>query len=223
MPTSLKSALTFLDELRSNNSKAWFDAHRKEYETARGVFEDLVGEVLHRLSQIEDVGSLTAKDCIFRINRDVRFSKDKTPYKTNFGAVIAQGGRKQTGSGLYVGIEPDDSFVAGGAYAPIPEELQRIRRSIADNPAEFQAILAAKDFQHYFGEMKGEALKTAPKGFDAAHPAIDLLRHKQFYVMHPLSDDDLMRDDLADYILQVYRAMQPFEAYLTRLRSPVSE
>jgi uncharacterized protein (TIGR02453 family) len=118
MTPDLLSAINFLEDLRFNNSREWFNANRKRYDEARGAFEALVAEVMDQFAPVEDLGKTTVKDCIFRINRDVRFSKDKSPYKTNFGALIGNGGRKATGRTYYINLEPGESFIAGGVYAP---------------------------------------------------------------------------------------------------------
>lgn len=219
MTPDLLSAINFLEDLRFNNSREWFNANRKRYDEARGAFEALVAEVMDQFAPVEDLGKTTVKDCIFRVNRDVRFSKDKSPYKTNFGALIGNGGRKATGRTYYINLEPGESFIAGGVYAPSPEELKRIREAIAADAKPLRKIIASKDFVHYFGELRGESLKTAPKGYAADHPDIDLLKRKQFLAFHPLSDDDLKRADLASHIVTVCKALKPFEGYFVGLRS----
>ncbi|MFN8375679.1 MAG: DUF2461 domain-containing protein [Anaerolineae bacterium] len=214
MPQSLKTTLDFLDELRFNNHKTWFDENRKRYQQARAAFETLISEVMQRFETVDDLGSTTVADCMFRINRDVRFSKDKSPYKTQMGALIANGGRKASGRSYYVHIDPTGSFLAGGAYAPSPPQLLAIRRHIANHPSEFNDILADKDFVRYFGTMQGEKLKTTPKGFEADHPALELLKYKQFLASHALREAQVLSDDLVPHIIDVFRAMKPFVGFL---------
>lgn len=218
MAYDLDTVIRFLEDLRFNNNREWFNTNRKTYERARTAFEELVKDVMSQFATVEDLGKTTVKDCIFRINRDVRFSKDKSPYKTNFGALIGNGGRKATGRTYYINIEPGESFIAGGVYDPSPELLKRIRAEIAGNTKAFRKIIDNPEFVNTFGGIRGDSLKTAPKGYAADHPAIDLLRHKQFLALHYLSDDDLMRDDLAAHIVKVCGVLKPFEAYFEGIR-----
>ena len=196
MPQNLQFTLDFLEELRFNNNKTWFDENRKRYDQARSNVEELVADIIAHFAPVEDLGKTAAKDCIFRINRDVRFSKDKTPYKLNMGALIGSGGRKTSERSYYLNIEPGNSFIAGGVYAPMPEHTKAIRAAIdADNGKKLNAIVKHADFKKYFGVMEGDVLKTTPKGFSADHPAIDLLKRKQFLASHKLDDADVLRED----------------------------
>ncbi len=217
MPADLQQALTFLEELRFNNRRDWFDANRKRYDAARAAAEALVTDVLSQFEPVEDVGSTNAKDCFFRINRDVRFSKDKSPYKTNFGIVFGKGGRKATGRSYYLNLEPGGTFIAAGIYDPSPEQLKHIRAVIAEDPAKLRKIVNARDFQQYFGGLKGDTLKTAPKGYAADHPAIDLLKHKQFLAVHDVTDADVLADDFAGHVVAVCKALKPLETYFETL------
>src|SRR5919199_2897449 len=144
---NLKPTLDFLGKLKQNNNKAWFDANRARYEEARAQFEDFVQLLIAEINKFDDLGALSAKECIFRINRDIRFSKDKSPYKTNMGASIAPGGKKSTRQSYYVHIAPHDrSFLAGGLYMPTPEQLAKFRQAIDRDAARFKRIINAKDF-----------------------------------------------------------------------------
>lgn len=214
MPQSLKTTLDFLEDLRFNNQRTWFTENRKQYEQARAAFETLISDLMQRFAPIDDLGKTTVAECVFRINRDVRFSKDKSPYKIQMGALIANGGRKSSGRSYYVHLEPGGSFLAGGVYAPSPQQLLAIRRHIAVHHSELNDILADKDFMHYFGSMQGEKLKTTPKGFDADHPALELLKYKQFLATHQLTEAQVLSDDLVPHILDVFRAMKPFVGFL---------
>src|SRR5215471_6442332 len=134
MPESLRSTLSFLRDLDANNNKAWFDQNRKRYDAAREPFESFIAELILAAGEVDDFAGVTPKECIFRINRDIRFSPDKTPYKTSMSAVIGKGGRKAMGRAYYVHIEPDNhSMVAGGLHSPSSQELDKIRRSLADD------------------------------------------------------------------------------------------
>jgi uncharacterized protein (TIGR02453 family) len=218
MPANLQPALTFLEDLKFNNNREWFNDNRKRYDEARSAFEALVNEVIAQFKPVEDLGQLAAKDCIFRINRDVRFSRDKSPYKTNLGALIGVGGRKAPGRTYYINLEAGESFIAGGVYSPEPDTLKRIRADIATNPDKLRRIIKNRNFTHFFGAVRGEQLKGAPKGYASDHEAIDLLRYKQFLAMHQLTDADVLKDDLAAHIVVVCGALKPFEGYFASLR-----
>jgi uncharacterized protein (TIGR02453 family) len=210
----LETTLHFLDALAANNNKAWFDAHRAEYTAARAAFVDTVQEIIDNFGAIDDMGFVTAKECIYRINRDLRFSKDKSPYKTNMGAVFGPNGRKTTGRSYYLQIGPHNSFIGGGLYQPEREQLENVRGHIVEDSAPLRAILAAPDFTRYFGGMQGEQLKTAPRGVNPAHPEIDLLRYKQFLALHELTPADVVADDFVGHVLDVFGALRPFVEYL---------
>jgi uncharacterized protein (TIGR02453 family) len=218
MPASLQTVFTFLEDLRFHNNREWFNANRKRYDEARAAVEAFTEEVIRQFKPVEDLGDTTAKACLYRINRDIRFSKDKTPYKINFGVLIGDGGRKSTGRSYYVNIQPGESFIAGGVYDPSPDQLKRIRETIARDPAALRRIIEHPDFAHYFGAIRGESLKTAPKGYAADHPTIDLLKHKQFLAIHDLNDDDVLRDDFAASVVKICEVLKPFEEYFRRLR-----
>ena len=214
MPESLRDTLDFLRDLRANNSRAWFEQNRKRYDAARGHFELFISDLISGFGGIEDLGSISANDCIYRIYRDVRFSPDKTPYKTHMAAVIGDGGRKSLGRSYYLQIAPDDSWVGGGFYAPSSDQLAKVRRSIADDPGELEAIIHEPDFVRYFGELEGESLKTAPMGYTRDHPAIDLLRRKQYLAGTSLGDAEVLAPDLTARVLTLCRALKPFLTYL---------
>lgn len=210
----LKPTLTFLKALKKNNNRTWFQAHRAEYEAARLAFEDFVGALIDELRPTEGLRGLTAKDCIFRIYRDIRFSKDKTPYKTHMGAYIAPGGRKLMKMGYYVQVSPGDSMIAGGLHEPDPKHLDKFRQTVARDARPFRKIVGAKVFREYFGEIGGEKLKTAPRGYPRDHPEIDLLRMKQITVHHPIPDNELLSSDVVKNAMTGFRRMKPFLSYL---------
>jgi uncharacterized protein (TIGR02453 family) len=217
MPSTpdLRPILSFLGDLRQNNNKAWFDEHRPAYEKARLTFYQLVDDLIDEFRASDQLQDLSAKDCVARIYRDLRFTKDKSPYKTNLGAVIAPGGWKSSKNGYYVSIEPQDhSMAAGGLHDPTPEQLNRFRQSIDRDTAVFHEITDAADFVKAFGAVEGEQLKTAPKGYDPAHADIALLRLKQVLVIHRFSDEEILASDFEERVIVVCRAMKPFLDYL---------
>lgn len=212
--TELAFTLEFLTDLADNNNKAWFDANRARYQQARGAFEQLVADVIANFGEIEALGNTTPKECLFRINRDIRFSKDKSPYNSHMSAAIANGGRQSQGRSYYLQIAPSDSFLGGGMYDPSKEALDNVRQHLAQDAAPLRAILSAPSFVQYFGELAGTTLKTAPAGYDKAHPDIALIRYKQFLAIHKLSDADVTSAGLVTHILKVFAAMKPLIVYL---------
>lgn len=214
-PFDLTPVFPFLRDLSRHNDRAWFEQNRPAYEAARGQFERFVAALIDAIDAFDPLEGVQAKDCLFRIHRDVRFSRDKSPYQTHFGASIAPGGRKAQRMGYYIHLEPGDrSLVAGGLYAPEADQLARFRADIAQDARDFRAILAAPAFVQAFGAVQGDQLKTAPQGYDRAHPDIDLLRLKQVIVVRNFSDGAVLAPGFAVEVSESCRAMQPFLTYL---------
>lgn len=212
---NLEPILRFLEDLSQHNNKAWFDQNRPAYETARDTFERFVSDLIDELKAFDNLQGVSARDCIFRINRDLRFSKDKTPYKTNLSASIAPGGRKSARLGYYVSIAPQgQSLVAGGLHMPTTQQLTRFRHAIDRDAAAFKEIIQAEDFMEAFGAVQGERLKTAPQGYDRAHPDIELLQLKQATVLHYFTDNEVIGRAFLGQVVSVCRAMKPFVDYL---------
>ena len=215
MTTSLKSTLAFLAQLERNNNKAWFEENRPAYETARAAVEDFLEAVIDALRNADQLGDLTAKQCLMRIHRDIRFSRDKSPYNTAISASIAPGGRKSGKMGYYISVGPDNrSIVAGGLYSPTPEQLARFRKAIENDAGELRAIAKAKAFIEHFGQIAGEKLKTAPKGYERTHPDIDLLQLKQAIVIRHFTDAEILKPDFPERVVAACKAMKPFVTWL---------
>jgi uncharacterized protein (TIGR02453 family) len=212
---SLKPLFDFLTGLEKNNNKAWFDNHKASYAVAKGLFENLVNQLILDLGAVENMAGVTAKDCVMRIYRDIRFSKDKTPYKTNMGASIGPGGKKSTRLSYYLHLAPHNhSMIAGGLHSPETTQLSKFREAIDRNPRPFKAILKNKEFQNYFGDLEGEKLKTVPQGYGRDHPEIELLRLKEVVVVHPLSDEVVLSTKFRSQVIATFSAMKPFLDYL---------
>lgn len=213
----MKHTLLFLKKLKANNNRDWFEANRGSYEQAKAEFETFANALLDGVKKF-DKGidpALTAKQCMFRINRDVRFSKDKSPYKTNMGAAMAPGGRKSTTAGYYLHIEPGKSFLAGGVYMPEPPQLQAIRQEIDYNGAPLVKLLKSANFKRYFKGLDEDGkLARPPKGYDESHPLIDLLKNKHFIVSHALTDAQVTDAKAVSYIVSGMKTMHPFLEYL---------
>lgn len=211
----LAPALSFLGKLSTNNNKAWFDAHRADYEDARQRFESFIQYLIDEFRAADQLRDLTPKECIARMNRDIRFSKDKSPYRTDMWASLQPGGRKGTRLGYHISIGPHGhSIAAGGLYMPEPDKLNRFRQAIARDASEFKKITRAKTFVEYFGKVEGEKLKTAPQGYDRSHPEIELLQFKQVTVVHHFPDKEVLAKDFSARMVATCRAMKPFLNYL---------
>lgn len=188
------------------------------YNEARDNFLQFVNELLVEIASFDsEIGEQKAKDCVFRINRDIRFSKDKSPYKVNFGAAISPGGRKSFIPGYYIHLQPgDQTFTAGGAYMPPADYLKSIRQEIDYNTAEFEGILNKPSFKSTFPKLEGDKLKTAPKGYEKDHPAIDLLRHKSFIVFSNIADKKVLNGNVKEIVIEQFKELVPFNHFLRR-------
>ena len=217
METIKKSTLDFLTSIKSNNNRDWFIGNRSTYLDAKDNFESFVQEIINNLIVIEPImKGLEAKSCVFRINRDIRFSNDKSPYKSHFGAFIVRGGKKNVDkfAGYYFHIEPGKSMMAGGAYTPPGPWLSAIREKISDNADEFIKIIHTKDFIKYFGSIDGEKLKTVPKGYSKDHPNIELLKYKSYLVVNEAADKFVLGNNFMDHVINAFKAMKPLNEYL---------
>jgi len=213
---SLTKSIDFLRLLRENNNRDWMHSHKAMYQEAKEEFFDFVSNLLPSLIELdENLTGLEVKKCIFRINRDVRFSKDKSPYKNNFGAFMVEGGKQSGKAGYYFHLEPgDNSFLAGGVYGPSSENLAKIRQEIDYNPGDLQKITRESSFVKYFGAIQGDSLKRPPKGYSADHPNIDLLKLKSFLVMHPKKDKEVLNEKFLEKAVGIFKEIQPLNEYL---------
>ena len=213
-----KETFKFLKELKANNTKEWFDVNRVKYNALKKEFEDLINLAIGEIAVFDkDVLQTTAKASIFRINRDIRFSNDKAPYKTNFGAFIAKGGRKGINAGYYIHIEPGEGFLAGGIYMPSAPMLKAIRTEIYECIDEFKDIITEKSFVKHFGKsFWGEKLKTAPKGFPKEFPDMEYLKYKHYTLVKNEPDQLYSSSEFLTELKTIFRAMAPFNAFLNR-------
>lgn len=212
------STVQFLANLAWNNNKPWFEEHRNEYLSAKEDFEALVTSVLAALAEVEPaLRDTKAKDCIMRIFRDVRFSKDKSPYKLNLGAGFGMAGGKNVYAGYYLHIEPGGkSFAGGGMWQPEGPALKALRQEIDYNFAEFSSIVNDKQFRKLFKQIDGDKLVKVPKGYSEDNPAIEYLKLKSFTVGGSLTDEDLTKKTLTRKIEDAYKTMKPFVDFLNR-------
>ena len=208
------ATIKFLKDLKKNNNKPWFDANRKRYEEAKEDFANFVQQVIDKHSKKDKtISALKAKDCMFRINRDVRFSKDKSPYKTNFGASINKGGKKAfSTAGYYFHLEPGQCFVGGGIYQPMPDELKKVRQEIDYNFKDFKKIIQSKKFKSLYGDLDKSAdyaLSRVPKGYEADNPAAEYLKLKSYIAFVMLKDEDLTSKNLVKKATEAFAVLQP--------------
>lgn len=210
-----KASLTFLQNLKKNNNKEWFDSHKKDYEQAKIDFLKLSGEIIEVIGQFDSRvqdALLDPKKCITRINRDVRFSADKTPYKPNFFLIVNEGGRKSPLACYFLHIEPGGkNFAGGGVYMPDAPELLKIREEILYRLPEWKKILQKKEFQQQFPEgiQAPESLKNVPRGFAADSPAAEYLKMKGFFALRYLSDEEVQSKTCLKTLKGIYTAARP--------------
>lgn len=211
-----KHTLQFLEELSHNNTKSWFEQHRNRYTQAQSEIKSFIEIWLNEFGKIdESIAHLDPKKCIFRIHRDVRFSANKNPYKTNLGAYLYKGDKQANYAGYYLHIEPGNCFFAAGNYMPLPEQLAKIRQEIDYNLHDFQKILQQKQFKEIFGNISSEnKLKRAPKGYDEDNKAIEFLKLKSFVVSTKLSDEEICAKSMQTSIIQLSKTVKPFVDFL---------
>lgn len=207
--------LNFLSTLEINNNREWFIENKQLYLNAKENVENVVNEIISGVQEFDkSVERLEAKNCIFRIYKDTRFSKDKTPYKTNIGASLVEKGPKTLNhAGYYIHLEPNKSFLAGGVYMTEPKNLKSIREKISSEGDEFLNILNKKSFKDQL-ELRGDKLVKVPQGFDKENPMGDYLKFKQFTVFHPLSDEDVLDGNFVKNTVKVFKEIYPFNQFL---------
>jgi len=218
------SSIKFLKDLKKNNNKPWFDKNRPSYELAKQDFAAFIDKIIQLHSKKDpSIKNLTARDCMFRINRDVRFSKDKSPYKTNLGASINKDGKKNWNSaGYYFHLEPGKSFAGGGLYMPEPGVLKKVRQEIDYDLSRIRFILSSKKFKSVYGDLDRSVelvLSRVPKGYAPDDPAADLLKFKSYIAMVTIPDDVLLSKDAAKKIAAAFNALQPLIEFLNTATS----
>lgn len=210
--------LKFLIDLEKNNNREWFLANKKRYDTAKKNVEDFVDVLIARVAKFEPaVANFKAKDCMFRINRDVRFSANKAPYKNNMGAYISKGGKKSSGPGYYVHIQPGNIFLAGGCWMPEAADLKKIRDAIDYDYEAFEKIVTSKEAKKMFGALsEDDRLKTAPKGYPKDHPGLEYLKNKSFIFYHKIDAKEAGKPNFDDVVLAGFKGIKPLNDYLAQ-------
>jgi len=206
-----KRTFDFLAALKDNNNREWFQANKDWYEASKKDFESFVSSLISEINRFHpEIGPIEPKSAVFRIYRDVRFSKDKSPYKTNMGAHVVEGGKKSGNAGYYFHLEPGGSFLAGGAHMPPPDKLKALRKEIYNNIDEFLEIIKDRTFHQYFGDIMDEKLVNPPKGFPPDFRYVELLKHKGYTVWKHLPDDLVPGPNLLKELGKGFRIMKPF-------------
>jgi hypothetical protein len=208
----MKKAFEFLTHLKENNNREWFAEHKPEYDAIVKENKVFFTQIYHELQEHDQLKRIH----IFRIYNDVRFSKNKLPYKTNFGVGYSRA-KPMLRGGYYIQLEPGNSFVGGGFWGPEAKDLLRIRKEFEISSIEIEKIISDKIFVKYFGELQGDSVKTAPRGFDKNHPAIDLIRKKQFLVMRKFTDKEVLSDSFKKEAILTLLAMRPFFDYMSEI------
>lgn len=208
--------INFLEELSRNNNREWFLAHHDAYQESLSEIKELTSTLLSEIQKIDKrLVGVNSKDCIFRIYRDIRFSKDKTPYKNHFGIYFAPGGKNSSKPGYYLHIEPNESFFGGGAWMSPTNELFAIRQEIYYNYLTYKTIVEEPDFANEFPNLDSTYInKKAPKGFDPNFEGIEILKHKSFFFFQKITNDELSSPHCKEKIVRLFQMLQPFNAFL---------
>ena len=212
MPSISKTTLNFLKELKQNNTREWFNEHKPAFQIEQVKAKEFYNALMEGLQTHDEIESVK----IFRIYRDVRFSNDKTPYKPHFAGNFVRGTKRLRG-GYYLRIRPGESFLAGGFWEPNKDDLLRIRKEFETDTSEIREILSNKTFIKHFGKLQGESLKTAPRGFDKEHPAMDLIRMKQFIVTKDFTDEEVLSPNFFEEVSNSFKAMRPYFNYMSEI------
>ena len=215
------STLKFLKSLKKNNNKPLFDENREKYESARANFQEFITGLLQNMAAFDpEMKDFEAKKCMFRINRDIRFSKNKTPYKINISAHFNKGGKKSVHAGYYFHLQPGgNSFIGGGLWMPEAAELKKLRQEIDYCFPEFKKIVHASAFQTQYGALERDEkqmLVNVPRGYEKENPAADLLKMKSFVATKNISDSDILRSDLNKEVTQAFKALMPLIKFINR-------
>lgn len=215
-----KESLQFLDDLKVNNNRDWFLENKKRYEIFKKDYHQLVADFLDAMKPMDaSLELLEVKNCTFRINRDIRFSKDKSPYKAHLGVWLSTGVKGQNRAGYYVHIEKGASFIAGGFYSPEAEDLKKVRKEIAFFHDDLEAIIADKNFNKEFGNLdvtETNSLKNPPRGYEKEHPAIDLLKLKSFTATQKYDIKEVTQKDFVAKMSQKLIALKPLNEFINR-------
>ena len=205
----MKTTLNFLNKLDENNNREWFQDNKTSYDESHQEMLQLADQLIDEMNGKDHIETSSAKQSLYRIYRDVRFGKDKTPYKTNWAGRLKRATEELRG-GYYYQVGIKGSFVMGGFFGPNSKDLMHIRKHISQNAEGLREIINSRQFIEAFGELRGRQLTTAPRGFDRSHPEIDLLRYKQFLVRHDFTNKEIMSKDFHIKVANAFQQMRPF-------------
>ena len=209
---------TFLADLENNNNREWFNSNKKRYLEAKLLFDNYIGQLIPALSSVDpEIKTLEPKDCVFRIYKDTRFSKDGLPYKTNFGAYMAKGGRKSRYAGYYIHVEPRGSFIGGGIHMPENDVLKAIRTEIYEDPSSFISLIEDEKFVEHYNIYSGDKLKTAPKGYPKDWEYIELLKNKSFTFFKDLTAKELESNKLTENLIEYFTLLKPVNDWFNNI------
>jgi uncharacterized protein (TIGR02453 family) len=209
------SSFQFLKELKNNNNREWFTEHKGRYINELQKIESFADELLQRMKQHDQIDTMSGKKALHRIYRDIRFSSDKTPYKTNWSGGFHRMGAQRRG-GYYFSLQPGgQSVIAGGFWGPVPHDLKLIRDEFTFDDKPIRTVLALPGIKSFFGGLSGETLKTVPRGYDPSHLAADLVRHKQFILERKFTDKEVLAKDFIEVAVSTMRAFRPFFDYMS--------
>jgi uncharacterized protein (TIGR02453 family) len=221
MPNIHPDTFKFLKDLNRNNNRDWFHANKERYSSIREGFIDFLNSIYPELKSIDPgIEGVDMRKTLFRINRDVRFSDNKSPYKTTLASVIIEGGKRNFSeqAGFYIHLENGNSLIAGGAYMPPSPWIGAIRAKIDKDPDSFRRIIENKNYKDTFGELEGDRLKGAPRGYKQDNPNIELLRFKSYMAVRQFSEQDVLSDKFGTYLLDTARAVKPLNDYINSAR-----
>lgn len=210
----LENTFSYLSQLKDNNNRDWFTENKSTFEKEQKNIKLFFKSIKEELETVDNIEKMQ----VFRIYRDVRFSKDKTPYKSHFSAGFVRQ-KPQLRGGYYLHIEDNNSFVGGGFWEPNKEDLLRIRKELSIDASELREIIKQKEFKNYFGTLQGEELKTAPRDFDKNHPDIDLIRKKQYLVTRQFTNEEVLSPNFSNEVIETFKAMRPFFNYMSDILS----
>lgn len=210
------STFDFLKKLKRNNNREWFQKNKNLYLAAQANVSAWVDQLIHEMNQHDQLQTVNGKESLYRIYNDVRFSEDKTPYNPRFSGYLRREKPFLRG-GYYYWIKPGESRIGCGFANPSPDDLKRIREDISLNSDDWHKLLANKKLRSVFGEMQGDQVKTAPRGFEKDHPAINLLRYKQYWFEHSFTDDEVLSPDFLKKVNNTYKAIRPFFDYMSEM------
>lgn len=213
-----EATFQFLRDLEENNHREWFHANKGQYDTAKQNFVEFADEILQEIKGIEPrFYDTQIKDCIFRINRDVRFSKDKSPYKTHLSAAFGAGGKNSGRIDYYFHLQNNETFLGGGMWQPTSEQLAKFRQEIDYSPRALKDIIENKDFKEHFPLIYGAQLKRAPKGYTEDHADIELLKYKEMFFWRKFTNEEVKTEGFKDVVLEHVKVLKPYVDYLNEV------